>query len=930
MQAITRHITRHFTVKRASALLLLLALIIGSLVTVASIPTAHAASPAPLLPGEALWNGVPADLFGAGDTYNYETGFDGTPAIQAQVKAAHVPLIRAFFETVDETDHTTPVPDAHQIMIAQAIQSSGAACMANLTQPMTVAQALHLVSLLQPYCRYFEVYNEPDLSGMWPPAVSESDYLTFWNSFVPQARALDPGAQFGGPALATEFGLSDPNYMQNILSGMASSGVAPDFITYHWYICSGVAQSACLADTAQWTPGHGKTVSDWLQQDFPGRAIPLGITEWSADPGNPSWAYDDSFMSQFEAAALAGFEQNPYLSFATQFDLAAYAGYGTLDLFRTDAGDPYTNTPAAVGSARPSFGVLASEIARLSGSGSTGGSGSPTPTPPAPTPPPTASGIPAYDHVITILMENHSYSDIIGDTTDAPYINGTLITHGALATNDTANVASSLPNYMAITGGSTRGWTNNCEPDPTPPNGVGSCPGGLSNGPSIASEATAAGLTWRAYEENMSANCQNAVDGGTAGLYTIHHNPFPFYTGLAATCQTNDVNYSQLAGDLTSPATLPSYVFITPNLLDDMHNGTIAQGDTWLSQQIPAIQASPACQQSRCLIAVTFDEGSSDEHVMTALLGPDVAAGARDATVYSHYNLLKTEELALGLPTMTSNDANAAPMLGMFTSGGSGSPTPTPVPPTPTPTPTQPPSGSTLFSDSFESDSLGSAPTGWTLTSGTWMVEADSSSGSGSQALRQITSPEASSYLSAGSPGWTDYTLFAQVKPANGSGLNGTYNLMGRYTDANNHYSLILKNGDEWWLGYKQGGNWTTLANGTFAYNASQWYTFALSFSGSHITASINGKVLASVTDSTFSHGAIGWNTNASGELDNVVVVAPGGSVPPPPPPPTPTPVPPTPTPAPTPQPINNVSCTVVIAGVSEQGTCSGTFTRNP
>lgn len=948
-QAHQQRLKRQGNLLATVGVLLMLALLIGS----ASVSLAHAnaapsvplvgwssasPSPAPLLAGEALWNGVPADIYGGGDTYDYigATGFDHSTTIQSQVKAAGVPLIRAFFEEVDETDHTTPNTDAHQLAIAQAIHNSGAACMANLTQPMDTTYALHLVTLLAPYCRYFEVYNEPDLSGVWPPAVSVANYLSFWKSFVPQARALDPTAQFGGPATADEFGLdSTGTYMQDVLAGMASSGVWPDFVSYHFYICAGDPQSSCLSDASTYTTGHGKTVAGWIAADFPGKAIPLGITEWSADPGNPSWAYDDAFMSQFEQAALSGFAQNPYLSFATQFDLASYAGYGTLDLFRTDSGEPYTNTPAAVGSARPLFGALASAIALAQSGGiTTGGGGStPTPTPvpptPSPTPSPTASGVPAYDHVITIVMENHSYSEIIGSSS-APYINGTLIKSGALATNYTANVQSSLPNYLALTGGSTLGLTSNCEP------GAG-C---QSSGPSIAGEALAAGKSWRAYEENMTTTCQNVVDGGLNGLYTVHHNPFPYYTGLVSSCQQNDVNYSQLATDLQSSASLPAYVFVTPNLNDDMHNGTIAQGDAWLAQQIPAIQHSAACVQSRCLIAITWDEGSYDAsgnplspQVATILLGPDVQAGARDGTAYTHYALLHTTEAALGLPTMTSNDASAPLMTPMFAAGAGGTPTPTPtpnpspsptpVPPSPTPSPTQPPSGSTIFSDSFEADGLGNAPTGWTITSGAWMVEADSSSGSGAQALRQITSPEASSYLSAGSSAWTDYTLTAQIKPASGSGLFGTYNLMGRYQGVNDHYSLILKNGDEWWLGYKQSGVWNTLAAGTFSYQASQWYTLSLTFSGSKITASINGKVLASVSDGTFSHGAIGWNTNASGELDNVSVVTPGGT-----PTPTPTPVPPTPTPSPTPtpQPINNVPCTVVLSGVSEQGTCSGTF----
>lgn len=653
---------------RTLSLAVLFTLTAGLLVAMAprSVPAVHAAatssaaaSTAPLLPGETLWNGVPSDMFGGDDTYNYMPGFDTNTTIQSEIKSAHVPMIRASMETVDETNGN-PVPDSKNIGIAQAIQNSGATCMADLVQPVTVAQALHLVSILRPYCSIYEVYNEPDYS----PAVTEPDYMTFWNSFVPQARAQFPGTYYGGPTLADEFGINDPNYMQEFLSDAASSGVAPDFVTYHWYICSGVAQSSCLSTVSSDTPTHGETISQWLATDFPGKSIPQGITEWNADSGNPSYAYDDSFMSQFEQTALTGFEQNPYLSFATEFDLASYAGYGTLDMFRlanpeSSSGD-YSNTPTAIGSPRPMFTTLANEIARESG-----GSGSPT--------------VPAYDHVINVLLENHSYSSIVGDSTDAPYINNTLIPSGALATNYDSLVASSLPNYMALTGGTTMGWTNNCEPQPTPPNGVGPCPGGLSTGPSIASEALAAGKTWKAYEENMTSNCHNVVDGDTGGLYTIHHNPFPYYSNLSS-CATNDVPYSQLSSDLGSPSTLPNYVFVTPNLNDDMHNGTIAQGDTWLSNHIPTIQNSAACQQSKCLIAITTDEGdigSSDgAQVMTILLGPGVQAGEQDGTAYNHYSLLHTEEVALGLPTMTSNDAGAAVMANMF---AAGSPPPAPT-----------------------------------------------------------------------------------------------------------------------------------------------------------------------------------------------------------------------------------------------------------
>ena len=85
----------------------------------------------------------------------------------------------------------------------------------------------------------------------------------------------------------------------------------------------------------------------------------------------------------------------------------------------------------------------------------------------------------------------------------------------------------------------------------------------------------------------MPSNCAMS----NSGEYAVRHNPPPYFTTLT-TCSANDVPYSQLATDLTNNA-LPAFSFITPNLIDDMHDGTIAQGDAWLSSDLPTILASP-------------------------------------------------------------------------------------------------------------------------------------------------------------------------------------------------------------------------------------------------------------------------------------------------------------------------------------------------
>jgi hypothetical protein len=187
----------------------------------------------------------------------------------------------------------------------------------------------------------------------------------------------------------------------------------------------------------------------------------------------------------------------------------------------------------------------------------------------------------------------------------------------------------------------------------------------------------------------------------------------------------------------------------------------------------------------------------------------------------------------------------------------------------------------TLFGDNFEQDALGAAPAGWTISSGTWAVEND-----GTHVLQQTDTNTAASYfISAGSANWTDYTVSADIKPGADDTSVTVADLMGRYTDPQNHYSLILKNNSEWWLGVKQAGNWSTIANGSYSYDSSTFYTLTLSLQGSTITGSINGVVLGSGTDTTFTSGAIGFATAANSELDNVSVVdgtGQGGGSPPP------------------------------------------------
>jgi phosphatidylinositol-3-phosphatase len=264
-----------------------------------------------------------------------------------------------------------------------------------------------------------------------------------------------------------------------------------------------------------------------------------------------------------------------------------------------------------------------------------------------------AATVPVFDHVFLIVMENHSYGEIIGNT-GAPYVNS-LVTAGALATNYTAVSHPSLPNYLALTGGSTFNITSDCT----------TCWVSASN---IGDSLDAAGSSWKAYEESMPSACFV----GDSYPYAQKHDPLIYFNDIrtnSSRCQSHIVPYTQLATDLRSTTTTPSYSFITPNMCNDMHDCSVGTGDAWLQQQVPAIMGSPAFTSQRSLLAITWDEddSSAGNQVATIFLGSGIVGGAKSSFGYDHYSLLRTLEAARSASTLTANDAGATPMADLLT-----------------------------------------------------------------------------------------------------------------------------------------------------------------------------------------------------------------------------------------------------------------------
>lgn len=253
-----------------------------------------------------------------------------------------------------------------------------------------------------------------------------------------------------------------------------------------------------------------------------------------------------------------------------------------------------------------------------------------------------------------IVEENKPATSILGSSA-APYLNR-LASQFAVATDYSAVTHPSLPNYLALTGGSTAGITTDCAPGP----------GCEVHAPSIAEEIEASGRSWRMYAESMPAPCATT----STGPYAVKHNPFLYYpnvTGDSASCALHDVPFTQFGVDVKRTDTLPDYAFISPNLCNDMHNCSVRTGDDWLAKQVPAILHSPSFTKQNSLLVIVWDEDDGGSNIVPAIFaGPAAKTSYTSGAAYDHYSLLHTIEKAWSLAPLTGNDADAPVMNAML------------------------------------------------------------------------------------------------------------------------------------------------------------------------------------------------------------------------------------------------------------------------
>jgi acid phosphatase len=253
----------------------------------------------------------------------------------------------------------------------------------------------------------------------------------------------------------------------------------------------------------------------------------------------------------------------------------------------------------------------------------------------------TPLALPHPDHVVVVMMENHSYDDILGATGRAPYLQS-LAANGASFTNSFAITHPSQPNYLAIYSGSTQGVTND------------HCPQSFST-TNLYKVLHKVGAGFAGYSEDLPEQGSMVC---TAGAYARKHVP---WTDFANNPGSINEPLTAMPADYSS---LPSVSFVIPNLNDDMHDGSVAQGDAWVQAHLSDYATWAGSHNSMLIVTFDEDDHSENNQIPTIFYGAHVKTGAY-GTQINHYSVLRTitQMFRAGHP---GESAAAAPIKGCW------------------------------------------------------------------------------------------------------------------------------------------------------------------------------------------------------------------------------------------------------------------------
>ena len=278
-----------------------------------------------------------------------------------------------------------------------------------------------------------------------------------------------------------------------------------------------------------------------------------------------------------------------------------------------------------------------------------------------------APGAHPEPHVMVIVEENRGYAATLGSCTADPYLCSLAAGYASL-TSWYGIAHPSAPNYLALDSGSTQGVTSDCTPD-----GGGCGPFPASD---LGGELSSAGIPWVAYMEGMPSPCARV--GGT-GDYAEKHNPFMYFSvNRGNACARHIVPYpgAQAMSAALNAGTPPDFLWVTPNLGNDMHDGSVAQGDAWLRGNLPAVLASSWFADHGTVI-ITMDENDAAPsgsccgnagggRVPMIVISATTRGRGAIAMSGDHYSTLRTIEEVFGLHLLGSAASAVGDLRALF------------------------------------------------------------------------------------------------------------------------------------------------------------------------------------------------------------------------------------------------------------------------
>ncbi|MFZ4704701.1 MAG: alkaline phosphatase family protein [Bacteroidales bacterium] len=273
---------------------------------------------------------------------------------------------------------------------------------------------------------------------------------------------------------------------------------------------------------------------------------------------------------------------------------------------------------------------------------------------------------PLPDHIVIAILENHSYTQIIGSSA-APNINALASDpYSALFTQSYAIEHPSQPNYLDLYSGSNQGVTNNELPVEFP-----------FTTPNLGRQLIDAGKTFITYSEDLQ---EVGYNGATSAGYVRKHNPAANWMGTGTNQIPATTNQPLTAFPSTNFALLPTVCFVVPNQLNNMHDGTdperITRGDNWIYDNFSSYIAWAKTHNSLFILTWDEDNFQVENRIVTIFTGQVVKAGEYADTI-NHYTILRTIEDIYGLPQI-GNASASVPITNCWNlSNGENEPDPT-------------------------------------------------------------------------------------------------------------------------------------------------------------------------------------------------------------------------------------------------------------